>query len=88
MNILNPLLCETKLENGSSTFAALSRVSDQHEQFACFAFRSTEQAETKAAEFRRSGQYRKAHGSEEFLGLLPPGMRSQGRRTTPAARLR
>ena len=33
---------------------------DQHEQFGCFAFRSTEQAETKAKEYRRSGQYRKA----------------------------
>ena len=40
--------------------AALSRDPDQHEQFGCFAFRSTEQAEFKAEEYRQSGQYRKA----------------------------
>jgi hypothetical protein len=39
--------------------AALSR---EHEEkrFACFAFRSVEQAEKKAAEYRASGKYRKA----------------------------
>jgi hypothetical protein len=40
--------------------AALSRRPDQHEQFGCFAFRSNEQAEAKAEEYRRSGEYRKA----------------------------
>ena len=39
--------------------AALSRPLDQH-RFACFAFRSTEQAEAKAQEYRNSGKYRKA----------------------------
>jgi hypothetical protein len=39
--------------------AACSRPLDKH-QFGCFAFRSTEQAEAKAEEFRESGKYRQA----------------------------
>ena len=40
--------------------AALSRDPAQHEQFGCFAFRSTDQAATKAKEYRQSGAYRYA----------------------------
>ncbi len=39
--------------------AALSRPLGQH-QFACFAFRSSEQAQAKAKEYRQTGEYRQA----------------------------